>query len=162
MATKTKSAKRILRVKIIREVDTSPETSFLGEYHSDYREGAIDRQDRGDCGCNEYRYFSPAMTGEQTGNPDSPEQDYQRMEALNRGEWCFYGIEATADVILAGDTVQRIRSGGLWGIESDSDESYFAEVEAEELANLRKQLRAVGFSDRQVSAAFQNAEKNDA
>jgi hypothetical protein len=50
--------------------------------------------------------------------------------------------------------VQKITSGGLWGIESDSDRSHFAEVTAEELADLKAQLLALGFSKRAISQAF--------
>jgi hypothetical protein len=57
--------------------------------------------------------------------------------------------------------VQRIRSGGLWGIESDSDASYIAEVEQGELADLRSELKAVGFSTRQITAAFRDVRRGD-
>jgi len=50
MPTKTKTAKRILSVKIIRQVDECPDTSYLGEYSnratSDY---SIDRRHSEDC-----------------------------------------------------------------------------------------------------------------
>jgi len=54
---------------------------------------------------------------------------------------------------------QRLASGGLWGIESDSDESYIAEIEQEQLAELRGQLHAIGFSQRAISAAFKEVQR---
>ncbi len=111
----------IRRVYVERMLDEYPDLSHLGEYgNSPTSECAIDREARGDAGRNECRWFNPTMTGEQTGNPDSPEQDYQRMEAYNRGDWHMVGIRAVAEVVTASGTIQTLRSGGLWGIESDS------------------------------------------
>ena len=121
----------------------------------------IEEGERGDQERNEYRYFNPAMSGEETGNPDSPEEDYQRMESLNRGDWCCLGIIAKAKVVLAGEVIQTIRSGGLWGIESDSGEDYLGSVEEDELANLRKQLEAVGLGKRAIDYALGNMERKE-
>jgi hypothetical protein len=102
---------------------------------------------------------------------ETPEQirkyvrcDYERMERLNRGDWCYVGIRAEAEILIpTGDAslAQAITSGGLWGIESDSDESYFAEVGAEELAELRTQLSGIGFSKRAISRAIKNATREN-
>ena len=89
-------------------------------------------------------------------------------ERLNQGDWCFIGIAAEAEYCISDNphkrtntswTVQSLHSGGLWGIESDSDASYLAEVEQEQLAELREQLKAIGFSSRAISAAFKNVER---
>ena len=72
-------AKRILSVKVEWKHDESPDYSHLGEYSNHEGPDSIDRKERGDMGRHEYRYFIPGMTAEQTGNPESPEQDYQRM-----------------------------------------------------------------------------------
>ena len=74
------------------------------------------------------------------------------MEELNNGEWNFIGIQARAEIVLDG-VCQTIRSGGLWGIESDSDDSYFQEVEQEELTSLRGILHTMGFSKRAIATA---------
>jgi hypothetical protein len=89
-------------------------------------------------------------------------QDYDRMEGLNNQQWSYVGIRAEAQVQLTPEgPIQEISSGGLWGIESDSERSYFAEVEQEELSELRKQLEALGFSKRAVTAAFRDIEHED-
>jgi hypothetical protein len=113
----------------------------------------------------EYCFFLPYAGGE---SPDSKEyrrnarQDYDRMQGLSRGDWSFVGIQARAEVTLPGsDVVQRLTSGGLWGIESDSGADYLAEVERDELAGLRRELDAVGFSPRQIGLAFKSIENSE-
>ncbi len=149
---------KILNVWIEHRFDEDPDTSYLGEYSNTPGPIAIDRKERGDMERNEYQYFNPAMSGEETGNPDSPEQDYQRMEALQKGNWHYLGIIAKAEVQLTSDSVQTLHSGGLWGIESDSGKEHFKEVAAEELASLRTELDAIGFGKRAIDCAFANVE----
>jgi hypothetical protein len=134
--------------------------------------------ERGDMERGEYRYFNPSfnyvssMGKIQDGlTPEDVRkytlQDYERMERANRGDWCMVGVKAVAEIsipstsIYHSSTLQTIHSGGLWGIESDSDKAYFAEVEKDELADLRTQLRALGFSTRALTAAFQNVEHKE-
>jgi len=124
-------------IGVIREVDTSPDTSYLGEYSSEAGANAIDREARGDMGHNEYRYFNPA-------NAEAAELDYQRSETLNRGEWCYLLIHAAAVVHSERGIAQTVTSGYIGGIESDSGEAYLAEIETEQLAELRKELEALG------------------
>ena len=85
----------------------------------------------------------------------------KRMEQLNAGDWCFIGIRAKAEVTLADPVTQTVSSGGLWGIESDSDRAYFESIEQEELAELSNQLHAAGFSKRAIAAAFKNVERKE-
>jgi hypothetical protein len=83
------------------------------------------------------------------------------MESLNNGQWSYIGISAQAEVLTNTDklsTVQRITSGGLYGIESDSDRVYLESVEKEELESLKAELSAIGFSSRAISKAFQSIE----
>jgi len=83
---------------------------------------------------------------------ENARKDYARMEAHNRNEWGFIGIQAQAEIVLDG-VCQTIQSGGLWGIESDSEESYFRKIEHEELTSLRGILHTMGFSKRAIAAA---------
>jgi hypothetical protein len=83
------------------------------------------------------------------------------MESLNNGNWCFIGIIAKAKIVTENGTLQTIRSGGLWGIESDSDKSYIAEIEQEQLAELRKELTALGFGKRAIDYAYQNIDNEN-
>ena len=87
---------------------------------------------------------------------ENARKDYARMEALQREEWGFLGIQARAEIILDG-VCQTITSGGLWDIESDSDDSYFRQVEHEELTSLRGILHTMGFSKRAIATACKRA-----
>lgn len=103
-------------------------------------------------------------------------QDYERMESLNAGHWAYIGIRAEAEISLAtqvnkgcvgghevfSHSTQHITSGGLWGIESDSDKAHFESVEKEELSDLRGNLKMLGFSSRAISMAFKNVERKEA
>jgi hypothetical protein len=125
--------------------------------------------EHGDMVRNEYRYFNGPIENYKGESPKDirkyVRQDYARMERLNAGDWCFIGIRAEAEYSVgesrSGYLAQTITSGGLWGIESDSNESYFAEVEQEELSNLRIQLAGIGFSKRAIAAAFKNIEREE-
>ncbi len=130
---------------------------------------AVDECDcgeRGDMERHQYRYFNPNHENYK-GLPETDirkycRQDYERMESLNRGNWCFIGIRAEAQIQTGSDVVQDITSGGLWGIESDSGKEHLEETIREELANLKTELLALGFSSRAISTAFKNVERKDA
>jgi hypothetical protein len=137
----------------------------------------------GECDCNggdmergDYRYFNPSFNYvDKNGKPKdglTPEevckytrQDYERMERLNRGDWCFIGIVAHAEIGLhrPGNTylIEIVHSGGLWGIESDSQPDYLESVEQDELADLKNVLIELGFSKRAISKAFKNVERKE-
>lgn len=96
----------------------------------------------------EYNYFKPYAGGEKPGSDlyiQYGKQDFDRMESLNNGNWCFIGIVAYAEIVTKSGTIQTIQSGGLWGIESDSDESYIQDVINQELDNLKAELKELGF-----------------
>jgi hypothetical protein len=94
------------------------------------------------------------------------EQDYKRMRGLVNGDYCFIGITAEARVLIPAQPqghsiAQTITSGGLWGIESDSDADYLTGIEKEQTDELREQLHAVGFSKRAISAAMRSVQRDD-
>lgn len=137
-----------------------------------------------ECDCNkggrwdnrEYRYFNPSFNYvTKTGKPAdglTPDevrkytrQDYDRMERLGE-DWSYIGIRAQAEIGLPSRfpdslTIQRISSGGLWGIESDSDKEYIASVAADELSDLKAQLKELGFSARSIAQAFKDVKDED-
>lgn len=144
--------KKIESIRIVAEHDSDPDLSYLGEYASTPEEHHIDRQERGDCGRNEFRFFNAGC-----GDPDYIEQDYARAENYNRGEWSMIGVRAVAEITINGIS-QRIKSPGLWGVESDSDQEYLNEIGREELSQLRDMLAELGFSRRAISAAVKSAD----
>lgn len=131
----------------------------------------------GDMGRNEYRYFNPSFNYvDKSGKPVdglSPEevrkytrQDYDRMESLNAGHWAYIGIIAVAEVGISTDggktfKLDRLTSGGLWGIESDSDRGYLEETEQEELSQLKELLQGYGFGRSTIAKAFKDVERVD-
>ena len=119
-----------------------------------------DCDESGDRDRNELRYFN--TSGNYTGEPIADivtytKQDYARMESLNNQNWYYLGIGAEAKVTI-GNVCQTIKSGGLWGIESDSEESYLKEEEQNQLAELRGVLYEMGFSKRAIAAAVAQKE----
>ena len=66
------------------------------------------------------------------------------------------GIQAVAD-ILVGGVQQEIASGGLWGIEDDSDSKYLIEVGEEELSALSSLLEDLGFKPVAIKDAVKQA-----
>ncbi len=122
-----------------------------------------------DCDCNggdmergELRYFNGPVENYKGESPEDIRkyirQDYDRMESLNRGDWCFIGLRAEAEVQTGSDVVQRITSGGLWGIESDSGKDHFESTAREELAQLKTELIGLGFSRRAIATAIKNVQ----
>ena len=139
--------------------------------------------ERGDMQRNEYRYFNPSFN--YITKDDKPadgltdeevrkyvKSDYERLESLNRGDWCFIGIRAEAEIRCVYMTegrggrdyfqTQKITSGGVFGFESDMSQTDFEEVESEQLADLKDQLAAIGFSKRAIATAFKTVEHKEA
>jgi len=118
-----------------------------------------------------FRYFNPSFNyvddnGKLVDGVTSEEviryvkQDYERMEGLNAGAWSFVGIVAEAKLQITQDApLQTITSAGLWGIESDSGDDYFNSVADDELAQLKTELKGLGFGARAVSTAFKDVRK---
>lgn len=105
-----------------------------------------------------YRYFNPSSRSD--GMPEDEAAtcryaDFQRMEAYNNQQWGMVGVYAQAGIVVAGLT-QTVQSGGLWGIESDSDESYFAEIEKEQLSELVTVLEELGFERTAIDEACED------
>jgi len=137
-----------------------------------------DCDEHGDMGRNEYRYFNPSFNYvTKDGRPADgltaedvrkyTRQDYKRMERMNRGDWCYLGISATAQIGIPQGSqprsflLQSLTSSGLCGVESDSG-NYIQEIEKDQLAELRDVLLGFGFSRRAISKAFTNVEHKDA
>lgn len=114
---------------------------------------------------NSYEFFNPNHENYK-GSPEDEIrkyclQDYERMESLNAGDFCFIGIRAEAEYSVGGTPapIQELSSGGLWGIESDSSPEYIKETEDEQLSELKSQLKAIGFSSRAIATAFKTIER---
>jgi hypothetical protein len=86
---------------------------------------------------------------------DSPDSSYleqegfeERLAEYEAGNFHFMGCQARAEVSYPiGQGCRRLEqfsSGGLWGIESDSERSFLQETEKEELADLKAHLERFG------------------
>lgn len=68
-----------------------------------------------------------------------------RKREFQRGGFDFVGIYAEALIAIphtsGGSVTQQVRSPGLWGIESDSERSYFREVGETEMDELEAMLK---------------------
>jgi len=75
------------------------------------------------------------------------ERDKERLEAFNRDAWNMIGIRAIATIHIPinynSTNLQTISSGGLWGIESDSDEKYLKDIGKEQVEELKGYLRTL-------------------
>ena len=93
---------------------------------------------------------------EEDPDPDTSylEQDEfeDRLAAYKRGEFHFVGVRAEAEVLIA-ETVQTLRSPGLYGIESDTDEEELDGLAAEQWTGLRAVLKTVGVPTDQLPLA---------
>lgn len=144
-------AAKLESIRLVKTVDEEPDLSWLGHYASSYgpNDVYIDRQERGHAERGQNRFF---ISGRVTKPPRTSrerrelEQDYRRMEDYGNG-WVMVGVYAEADVLVNGVT-ERIRSGGLYGIESDSSAEYFDEVGQEEYDALKGILKEMGVRGR--------------
>jgi hypothetical protein len=114
-------AKRIRSTRLVRELDESPDVSYLKQDH-----------------CEGGTYYG--MTSA------------ERLAAFERGEWEMVGVFAEAEIEVGG-VLQMIRTGGLWGIESDSSDEYMIETAEAEWDELAATLAELGFSAEDIQAA---------
>jgi hypothetical protein len=157
---------KIENVKVALLEDSDSDTSFLGEFTDDFEPGVMlastwdfpryhfgEPQGIPERG-RHYRFFKPYAGGEKPGSRlyrKYAKQDAERMRGLCNNLWAFVGVQATATVSYpignGSARLETLRSGGLWGIESDAG-SYLKEVAQEELADLRGHLEHFGIKAR--------------
>ena len=104
-------------LRVVKEVDQSPDLSFL--------------EDEG-----RYKGVSAAQASKYR------KQDQERL-ATYGDRWVMVGLWIEVHVNVGG-TIQVIRTPGLWGIESDSKESYFRSIARDEYAQLKDILKQMG------------------
>lgn len=94
--------------------------------------------------------FWPSQDPDDAGyvEPDQFEEQQriaeERMRRYNADQWCYVGVRAKASIMIVKNGVgfmTEIESAGLWGIESDSELSYFDEVFEEEKETLKDYLK---------------------
>ncbi len=170
----------IVSIEYKEEVDTCPDLSWLGKYtnnevpsSNDLKRGNAMDRGKGSKLTKEYQYFIPANQVEDTrkwfeehGKTANEAEvlarkqnflDYHRMEDYDNG-WCMMGITAVAKIKVEG-VIQKITSGGLYGIESDSSDEYKEEVKQEQLKDLKSILLELGVEEKEISRAISEIEE---
>jgi len=114
--------------------------------------------DRGDAPDERNDGFYPSHDKDAAGYVEPERYDEEmakaelRMNEWRRGAWGYVGVVAVANIVVpVGETaviLHTLKSGGLWGIESDAGD-YLKEVFEEEKAELLAQLMT-------LSAALQS------
>lgn len=124
---------KIEKITVERMIDDCPDVSYLETTQDE--DGNI----LSSCQFTQEEYLK---------NPEQVQgyidKNKQRLEEFNRGDVYEVGIRAKAEVSYSTGNgnrrIERFTSGGLWGIDSDSEETYFEEVKADELADLKNHL----------------------
>lgn len=154
--------KKIKKITLKRVPDYDADLSYLGTFdpqaQSDYAIAHEPDNNR------TFNWFNP-----QNVEGDTPrnlrkyaKQDYERMMAYENGHWHMMMVKAEAEIATSekGNSwlINKVSSGGLWGLESDSDESYFKEVEDEQMAELKDLLLELGFTAEDIAKAPKESE----
>lgn len=125
---------RIDSIKVERLTDECPDVSYL-ETEQDEQGNIISS-----CQYTQEEYLK---------NPKQVQgyidEDNNRLEKFYSGEICMLGIQVKAEVSYSLDKqgnrrIEHFTSGGLWGIESDSDEEYLKDIQVEQVDDLRGHL----------------------
>lgn len=142
MLEQTKRAK-VVKIEVKRIVDENPDLSFLEttpEYHYGKNGSEWDHVSEEDMWqiIKQYGSIWNACMA-------YAKHDKERLDAYNKGTWEMIGIRAVATIHIPvnDDTVkiQTIESGGLFSIESDSDDSYVQDIGREQIAEVKNHLR---------------------
>lgn len=95
-------------------------------------------------------YFAPYAGGEKKGTAEYRkygQQDFAHITQLTDGDVWFEGIKATVTLRLQFDGYSKHRtfsSPGIWGVESNTDDSYLRETAQSELDELKRELEVYG------------------
>lgn len=148
---------QIDNIKVERLIDEYPDISYL-ETKQDEQGNIISS-----CKYTQEEYLR---------NPEQVQgyidEDNRRLEQFHNNEICMIGIQAKTEVSYSlnkqGDRrIERFTSSGLWGIESDSEESYLEEIQKEQIEDLKEHLRRfnvdLGNFEELTQQALQEVEK---
>jgi len=148
----------ISKIKVKHEPDTTPDLSWLEtEYDEDEHEII-----------KSVRYDQKAIKKYGWGKVKKwMDSDKERLESYGNS-WEMMGIIAEAEIYIPHKgyqppswQIQKITSGGLWGIETDSDKSYIKSVEEGQIDELKDNLKALGISEREFQKALREGIERD-
>lgn len=138
--------KKINEIKIKRIADYDTDLSYLGTFSDKQGEYSIEHI-RGER--NSYKYFN----ADNVSNMEEAEQNYKRIMKYETGNLMDYGVEAEAVIYTSDDggknwLINKISSGGLWGLSSDGDEADFEAEENQQMEDLKITLKEFGFIEK--------------
>ena len=127
---------RIDSIRVLRITDEYPDLSYL-ETEQGNKGNIISS-----CRYTQEEYLK---------NPEQVQgyidEDKKRLQEFYDGSICMIGIQVKAEVSYSINPktndrrIEWFTSGGLWGIESDSDESYLKDIQVEQIDDLRDHLK---------------------
>ena len=157
----------LIDFKVVSKVDECPDISFIGEYTdtpdqwnivADTGEFCIDTTDFLLKKRSRLRFFKPYAGGALPGTPEYKKyamQDFQRMQAYQNHDFCFIGIIAKAQIWNPiTEIINVVHSGGIWGVESDSNKKYLETLANEQIDQLKTELSSLGFGSRAITYAI--------
>ena len=129
------------------KTDSNPDLSWLGVFSETKGKFAIEHEPNNN---RSYKWFN----AENVSNQEEAQQNYDQMMKYVNGHANQIGITAYAQIQIA-DTIQKITSMGLWGIDSDNNEGYIAEINKGQLDDLCDVLHSLGFSKEEIVLAVE-------
>lgn len=148
--------KKIQKIVIHYTPDYDADTSWLGTFDDKALSAlAINYHEKSGESSRTFEWFNP-----QPGTCETikhAEDAYNRMITLNEGRWCFMSIKAVAHIATSLDGKSwinnTIESGGVYGIESDSDKASTDEISCDQQNDILATLHELGFSVDEIEAA---------
>jgi len=146
--------KKITKIKLKIESDYDADLDHIGTWSDECgKYGLLHNKDRY---MNEMAYFNST-------NAESIEEarrDYKRMKQFLSRDVEMLGFYAEATIETwqdstgagAGRIRNVIRTPGLWGVDSDASSSDYAEIEGQQLEDLKDVLMELGFVEEEIEA----------
>ena len=145
--------KKINKITIKRQYDENPDLSYLGTFSDEPGKYAIGTSGNSDV----FQWFN----ADNVGNMKQARQNFKRMMEFETGDVHCIGIRAEAEIVTGQEnfgTLNWIKSGGLWGIDSDAGEDVMKEVEGDQLMELMDILIELGFTAKEIETAPREVE----
>ena len=145
--------KKINKIVVKRIPDYDSDLSYLGTFGDVAGKYAIKHNEGG----RQYQYFN-AVNVE---NMKQARQDYDRIMQYEKGYLMDYGVIAEAEIYTSQNgkywKIDKITSGGLWGLSSDSGDQYFQDEAKNQIDELKNTLLEFGFKNLEIEKAIKNA-----
>lgn len=141
--------KRINKIVVKKELDTNPQLDYLGSFSDEPGKFAIEHNG----GRGTFKFFN----ADNVENMKQARENYRRMMEYDSGQLCDYGVTAYAEIYTGSDgktwLINKIHSGGLWGLSSDGSAAEFDSEAENQRAELAETLKEFGFTEDEIFAA---------